>query len=93
MEVANNDEIKETIFTEQVANNIVIKEIMIQPIEKNNEVKLTIYSLLPGDQEFVKRTKVALVIDHQKYEDTEYVIKFYPHISLRKIFMILLLPG
>jgi hypothetical protein len=33
---------------EQVANNIVIKEIMIQPIEKNNEVKLTIYSLLPG---------------------------------------------
>ena len=52
---------------------------MIQPIEKNNEVKLTIYSLLPGDQEFVKRTKVALVIDHQKYEDTEYGIKFYPH--------------
>lgn len=84
VEVANNDEIKEPIFTEQVANNIVIKEIMIQPIEKNNEVKLTIYSLLPGDQEIVKRTKVALVNDHQKYEDTEYGIKFYPHYITEK---------
>ena len=57
---------------------------MIQPIEKNNEVKLTIYSLLPGDKEIFKRTKVALVNDHQKYEDTEYGIKFYPHYITEK---------
>ena len=45
---------------------------------------MTIYSLLSGDQEIVKRTKVALVIDHQKYEDTEYGIKFYPHYITEK---------